>query len=196
MNSRNRLNSHGCVRVNNFIDKQTISVFSHYFENKIRIGEWVAKENRTPGFSKFGYYADPLTEVFLGIAQSSVEFITNKELIPTYSYARVYQPGEFLTMHRDRGSCEITVTINVAYKGRASPIYTKYDANDPEEHILEPGDALIYLGCKTDHWRPYLEKDQLIVQFMLHYVDKNGPNVKYAKDNRPNYGFGSKTRSQ
>lgn len=181
--------------VNEFIDKKTASMFSLYFQNKIRIGEW-RETNKQPVITKFGYYSEPLTEVFLQTHLNTVESITGLELDPTYSYARIYQSGEFLMPHIDRPACEVSVTVNVASMGGVFPIYMKYGQNATEEHILAPGDAVVYFGCKTEHWRPPLEEGQINVQFMLHYVNKKGPNAEYAKDHRPNFGFGLHTRSQ
>ena len=131
----------------------------------------------------------------LQASKDAVEAATGKTLIPTYSYTRVYQPGEELKPHVDRPSCEISVTVNVATKGRFSPIYIKYKNDAPQEHVLNPGDAVIYKGCDVVHWRKPLEAGQLNVQFMLHYVDKNGPNAEYAKDKRAKYGMSASVRS-
>ena len=71
----------------------------------------------------------------------------------------------------------------------------QYFTNYPKEYILKPGDAVIYKGCEAVHWRfPLEEDDQLVVQFMLHYVDKNGVNAVYAKDTRPEYGMSVETK--
>lgn len=188
---------HGCVLVKNFIDEQTITVVSQYFENKIRRGEWQETNERGVDFvSSYSYYADPLIEVLLQASKEAVEDATGKELIPTYSYSRIYQPGERLAPHIDRPACEVSVTVNVATKGEFSPIYTQYGQNDPEKHVLNPGDAVVYLGCDVMHWRQPLKDGQLNVQFMLHYVDKNGPKAEYAKDKRAAYGFDSVQRSK
>lgn len=194
MTDAEHFEKHGCVLVKNLVDEQTIAVVSQYFENKIRREEW--KESLSGGdpTSKYAYYADPLIEVILTASKEAVEDATGKELIPTYSYSRIYQPGEKLSPHVDRPACEISVTVNVATKGEFSPIYTQYGQNDPEKHVLNPGDAVIYMGCDVMHWRQPLKDGQLNVQFMLHYVDKNGPNAEYAKDKRIDYGFGSDKR--
>lgn len=186
---------HGYVRVNDFIDTQTISVISQYFENKIRRGLWKEIESSacrvTDKTSRYSYYADPLIEVILLSSKDAVENIIGKELIPTYSYSRIYQPGEKLSPHQDRPECEVSVTVNVANKGKISPIYMQYKDNDPEKHILSPGDAVVYKGCEAMHWRQPLNNDQLNVQFMLHYVYKNGTNAGLAKDGREMYGMPS-----
>jgi hypothetical protein len=114
--------TNGCVRVNNFIDPATISIVSRYLENKIVRGEWTESASKQDPTSRLAYYADPLIEVLLQECKTAVEEATGKTLIPTYSYARVYQPGEQLKPHVDRPACEISVTINVATKGSFSPI--------------------------------------------------------------------------
>lgn len=196
MTDAEHFEKHGCVLVKNFIDAQTIAVVSQYFENKIRRGEWKEFIGKGDPISRFSYYADPLVEVLLLASKEAVEDATGKELLPTYSYSRIYQAGEQLNPHVDRPSCEISVTVNVATKGEFSPIYTQYGQNDPEKHVLSPGDAVVYLGCDVMHWRQPLKDGQLNVQFMLHYVDKHGPHAEYAKDKRHNYGFESNKRSR
>lgn len=181
----------GCVQVNGFIDPETISTISQYFENKIKRGEWANSIDPT---SKLAYYADPLIEVLLLRCKDSVESVCGKELIPTYSYSRVYQSGEQLKPHIDRPSCEVSVTINVANKGEISPIYMQYANNPESKHMLNPGDAVIYKGCDATHWRLPMSPNQLNVQFMLHYVDKNGPYASYSKDRRPMYAMSPDTR--
>lgn len=196
MNNQEFFSTHGCVRVENFVDPQTILIVSQYFENKIRRGEWMEEVKGNDPTSKYFYYADPLIEILLQACKTAVEEAIGKELLPTYSYSRIYQPGEQLQPHVDRPACEISVTVNVATKGKFSPIYTQYGSNDPEKHILNPGDAVIYKGCEVMHWRQPLEEGQLNVQFMLHYVDKHGPHASYEKDKRLAYGFSSDKRGQ
>jgi hypothetical protein len=188
--------THGCVVVKEFLDSQTISIISQYFENKIRRGEWEEGSEGKHTVSKYFYYADPLVEVLLHQSKNAIEEVVGKELLPTYSYSRIYQPGEQLEPHTDRPSCEVSVTVNVAFSGEMSPIYMQYKHNDPEKHVLNPGDAVVYKGCETMHWRRPMKDNQLNVQFMLHYVDKNGPYAEFEKDKRPAYGMNSTTWSQ
>lgn len=196
MTDAEHFEKHGCVLIRNFIDKQTIAVVSQYFENKIRRQEWKEIISDGDPTSRLAYYADPLIEVLLQASKEAVEDATGKELLPTYSYSRIYQPGEKLSPHIDRPACEVSVTVNVATKGEFSPIYTQYGQNDPEKHVLNPGDAVVYMGCDVVHWRQPLKEGQLNVQFMLHYVNKNGPNAEHAKDKRLAFGMDSNARSQ
>jgi hypothetical protein len=182
----------GCVLVQGFLDPVTLQTVSSYLENKIKRQEW--REKIDDHVSKFSYYADPLIETILVSALPLVSETCGKELYPTYSYARVYQPGEELEPHVDRPSCEISVTVNVASKGRPSPIWMHYGNNDPHAYTLDPGDAVVYKGCEAKHWRDTLKPDQINVQFMLHYVDKFGPHLDRKYDARPSIGHSSDTR--
>lgn len=184
----------GCVQVNEFIDQDTIGTISQYLENKLKREEWTTKT--TDDTTKLCYYADPLIEILLVRCKESVEAVCGKELLPTYSYARIYQPGEDLKPHVDRPACEVSVTINVANKGELSPIYMQYGDNKESKHLLNPGDAVIYKGCEATHWRYMLKHDQLNVQFMLHYVDKNGPNAAHVYDTRPGYATPPDTKRE
>lgn len=182
----------GCVLVQEFLDPVTVKTISMYLENRIRRDEWRA--NIQDPITKFSYYADPLIETVLQASLSAVEEVCGKELYPTYSYARIYQPGEELEPHVDRPSCEISVTVNVASKGRPSPIWMHYGNNEPHSYTLNSGDAVVYKGCEAKHWRETLKSDQMNVQFMLHYVDKFGPHASRRHDARPNLGFPSESR--
>eukprot|EP00918_Siedleckia_nematoides_P004213 GHVU01009446.1.p2 GENE.GHVU01009446.1~~GHVU01009446.1.p2 ORF type:complete len:195 (+),score=12.96 GHVU01009446.1:844-1428(+) len=187
--------SDGYVKVESLVDAQTIKTISQYFENKINRGEWKAKtEVLENDASKLGYYADPLIEVILKQCLPAIEEQTGLELEPTYSFSRVYQEGEELTPHTDRPSCEISATINVACTGDIWPIWMQYEDNDPVKCMLESGDAVIYKGCEVTHWRRKLPKGHINVQFMLHYVDKNGPNAEYKFDKREALGLDSSAR--
>jgi hypothetical protein len=185
----------GYCKVKNLVDTQTIKTISQYFENKIHRGEWLARTELQNGdASKLGYYADPLIEVLLKQCLPVVEKHTGLSLEPTYSFSRVYQGGEELTPHTDRPSCEVSATINVACTSDIWPIWMQYKDNDPVKCMLEPGDSVIYKGCEVTHWRRKLPKGHINVQFMLHYVDKNGPYAQYKFDKREALGLDSSAR--
>lgn len=192
MTKPEQFEQYGCVLVEGFLDPLTVQTISMYMENKIRRTEWQGE--KTDPVTKLAYYADPLIETVLQASLPLVAETCGKELDPTYSYMRVYQPGEELEPHVDRPSCEISVTVNVASKGAPSPIWMHYKDNKPHAYTLNPGDAVVYKGCEAKHWRNPFEADQLNVQFMLHYVDKHGLHAGRKFDTRPNLGFSSDTR--
>lgn len=96
-------------------------------------------------------------------------------VLPTYSYIRVYQSGDDLKRHSDRDSCEISVTLNL--EGDCDwPIYIQRPDGTTASVTMQPGDAMLYLGCRADHWRDPIPGTKCI-QVFLHYVDSDGPKA-------------------
>lgn len=189
--------TNGCVVVKNFIDPTTIKTISQYMENKLRLNQW---DKRSGAFtyednpSAFAFYADPLIETLLQDSVSAIEEVTGLELYPTYSYSRVYLKGDELTPHVDRPSCEISATVHVATVGKPWPIWMKVPGKDPIKVEMGPGDAVVYKGCEVTHWRDKMVDTDVNVQFMIHFVNKNGPNAEYKWDKRPGLGHPANER--
>jgi hypothetical protein len=101
--------------------------------------------------------------------------LLGEDVLPTYSYARVYKNGAVLERHRDRAACEISITLNLS-KNNDWPIYFQRPDNSETKVELNPGDAVLYLGCQADHWRNKFEGSEHI-QLFLHYVRANGPKA-------------------
>ena len=161
------------------------------------------KDQQVPG--SYAKYADRLMEILLVKTIPIMKAKTNLDLIPTYSYTRLYRTGNILNRHKDRPSCEISTTINLG--GDLWPIFIdptgsnnvvdeyqgimKPDAPKGVRIDLKPGDMIIYSGCELEHWRePFQGK--LCGQVFLHYNHANG---QFAKDNlydkRPMLGIPS-----
>lgn len=112
-----------------------------------------------------------------------VSRLIEEEVLPTYAYGRIYQPGEMLKRHRDRDACEISLTVNLQQSGKAWPISIQKPNNEEVSLNLRPGDAMLYLGCVADHWREQFEGESY-VQVFLHYVLANGSRAYAFFDNR------------
>lgn len=110
----------------------------------------------------------------------SIELVVGEELLPTYSYARLYSNGDELLKHSDRPACEVSVTIQLGRSHHyAWPIYmggVRYD--------IAEGDGVIYRGCDIEHWREVCNgpTDYYSGQLFLHYVRKNGVYADQAGD--------------
>lgn len=113
---------------------------------------------------------------------SHVSELLGEEVLPTYTYARVYKYGSVLQRHRDRPACEISFTLNLE-KDVDWPIYFQRPDGSETSVELNPGDAILYLGCQADHWRNKFE-GQEHVQVFLHYVRANGPKAWAFFDKR------------
>jgi hypothetical protein len=141
----------------------------------------------------YSHYADFVMETLLMKVLSKMQQETGLELVPTYSYARIYKKGDILKRHKDRPSCEISTTIHLG--GNKWPIFIdgtgsdnvideyknihKPNAPKGTKVLLDVGDMLVYSGCELEHWREPLEGDNC-AQVFLHYNHLNG---KFAKSN-------------
>lgn len=187
----------GYAVVRNFISEADASVISRYMEYALKGALYIKRGDGTgpDDSSEYARYADPLMEVMLVSSREAVEAVVGKELLPTYSYSRVYVEGDELKRHADRPSCEYSVTINVACDGEPWPIWMQDGDIEPTKVILSPGDAVIYKGCDVHHWRNKMTHARVNVQFMLHYVDKHGPFAEHQWDKRLGAGHPSVWRS-
>lgn len=112
-----------------------------------------------------------------------------RELYPTYSYARLYEPDEELVNHVDREACEISATITLGFDDKCWPIYMgdSMEKDNASEIIMEVGDAVLYKGMEKYHWRDKF-KGKWQAQVFLHYVDKNGQYADWKYDKRDALG--------
>lgn len=143
-------------------------------------------------------YADLLMESILMSLHPKIEYITGLTLIPTYSYYRVYRPGNELKPHTDRPACEISATVSFGRNYNGADDYNWGMFVEGKEIVLEPGDAIIYKGCDVKHWREKFSASQFSyhVQGFYHFVDANGPHKDHALDKRNFIGEPKKQTSK
>ena len=151
----------------------------------------------------YSHYADQVMETLLVKMLPVMKEHTGLDLVPTYSYARLYKNGDILRRHKDRPSCEISTTLNLG--GDPWPIFIDgtgadsvideykqiHKPNAPEgtKVLLEVGDMLVYSGCELEHWREPFQ-GQVCGQVFLHYNHRNGPFAeKNLFDKRPLLGI-------
>ena len=170
--SANSFSRDGFAVVKNFIDKE----FAFFLYNFIKIkanaisyklevapeyykNEWDGEftDPQAPGV--YGCYGDPVMDTLLTSKLLEMNKYVGRNLIPTYSYYRLYQKGSDLKRHRDRKSCDVSGTL---FLGQDStnlnhpyswPIYIENKQDEEVPIYLTPGDILLYRGCDLDHWR-------------------------------------------
>jgi len=197
MEHRELFSKNSYVKVENLMDKDMSKIAGQYalfsalnsFEPESLI------TGQVPG--SHGVYADCLMESILLHLKPKIETITGLNLIPSYSYYRMYEPGHILRRHRDRVQCEISATITLAFNYNDTPSDHKWplklrDNNGEEKEIrLEVGEGLVYKGVELEHWRDEFiaGKNSVHVQLFLHYLDADGPYKKFKYDERPEIGL-------
>ena len=158
-------------------------------------------DQQIPGaYSKYG---DWVMETLLMFMIPIMKQRTGLDLIPTYSYTRLYEKGNKLQRHKDRPSCEVSTTLHLG--GEEWPIFLDPSGQtfviDQFKEIHKPGapkgirvdlkigDMLIYAGCDLEHWREPFQGN-VCSQVFLHYNHAKGPFAKTnLLDGRPLLGI-------
>ena len=169
--------------VKNFLTKEEIGLLKDYAILRHRHNTSEFDDAQSNNVADFATYADPIMESLLLQKKTLMEQETGINLLPTYSFWRMYTKFSDLPKHKDRPSCEISTTVNIASDGTAWPIFM-----DGKPLHLQSGDAAIYLGMELTHWREEFKGDWC-AQVFLHYVDKDGPHASFVKDKREHWGM-------
>ena len=191
MSTQQYFENNGYVVLTEALNEQQCKELTQYMFNLHQEGK-LTQDDQCP--QSDAIYGDPVFDKLLADFTKPIGDSVGKQLIPTYTYARIYRPGEILKKHKDRPSCEISATMTLGFDAKFNwPIYFNEEKEIPV--ILEPGDLAVYKGCEICHWRkPF--KGNWHVQVFLHYVDANGPYKDHAFDGRPNLGIDAETKMQ
>ena len=190
----------------------------NYFLLKRDAVAWMYKNNYlsefTPGFgtwkdeqvpNTYSQYGDFFMETLMMKVLPVMQERTEMNLIPCYTYARIYKKGDILHRHKDRPSCEISTTLHLGgdlwpifldptganniLSGRETTTVIKPNAPQGIPVSLEVGDMLVYSGCELEHWREPFEGEHC-AQVFLHYNNIDGPFGTQNKfDKRPLLGI-------
>ena len=166
----------------------------------------------TPGFgtwedkqvpNTYSIYGDMFMETLMMKVLPIMQQRTDMNLIPCYTYTRVYKKGDILHRHKDRPSCEISTTLHLGGEPWTiflDPTGANYVVDEYKQiHkpnapkvipiTLEVGDMLVYSGCDLEHWREPFEGEHC-AQVFLHYNNVDGPFGTQNKfDKRPLLGI-------
>jgi hypothetical protein len=171
----------GYIILPGLVAQETAAFLWQYLRMKAVYGLIARHDRAVP--SAVSAYGDGAFEALLETARPRVEAATGLALHPSFSYVRLYRRGDALRRHRDRPSCEVSISINLGQIPDAPwPIHIA-GKGDEAEALLMPGDALLYRGIEMSHWRDAYEGEQL-GQAFLHYVDRNGPHAALKYDGR------------
>ena len=202
--------------IKNAVSYELANFVFNYFLLKRDAVDWMYKNNITHDTGLHGtwndeqipntysHYADQVMETLLVKMLPVMSKETGLNLLPTYSYARIYKKGDELKRHKDRPSCEISTTLNLG--GDPWPIFLDPTGSDNINNktkeilpnapkgtkvLLEVGDMLVYSGCELEHWRKPFDGN-ICGQVFLHYNHVNGPFAEKNRfDGRPMLGLPS-----
>jgi hypothetical protein len=156
-------------------------------------------DTQVPG--DFCLYGDPIFDDLLEELLPKFEEAIGEELVPTYSYHRLYTTGSTLGRHTDRKACDYSVTLTLGndlsnidkntYPDYKWAMWVKENGIDTPVPIGVT-EAIVYRGMFIEHWREEFHGKNH-AQVFLHYNKKHdGENEMY--DNRPFLGLGKRTK--
>ena len=116
--------------------------------------------------------------------QPILEKIVGEELLPTYWFMTTYYNKSFMSRHKDKQTCEISVSMNLESSVDWELKLT--DLQGINRKLITPvGSGVAYMGYDLYHWRSPLncDGDKKYTQLFLHFVKKHGEYSIYAYDN-------------
>ena len=145
----------------------------------------------------YGYRYKPMIPFLWGLTPTMCE-ITGLDLLPTYNFFRLYQEGDVLRVHSDRGACEHSLSLTLAYGDdkvwdfqvereaidQAKPFADDFGGGDHATIAMKPGDAVLYRGVTHRHGRIHPNPNRWSAHMFLHWVDRNGPFRDAAFDGK------------
>jgi predicted 2-oxoglutarate/Fe(II)-dependent dioxygenase YbiX len=198
------------VHLEGFLDKENCRELTEALKAEIETRGWFDKQCPTSKSIRDSVTFDKLLVDLL----PHFEEASGLKLLPTYAYARWYEPGEILKIHRDRPSCEVSATLTLGFDGDVWPIFIGHPSGEPTsfrrvdeaKNIVHAknvskismgvGDAVLYRGCEMYHWRDEYSEGRWQAQVFLHYVDANGPHAEWVYDKRGKLNLPSDTPNE
>ena len=172
------------------IEKFIPSFFSLYLRNYFTLrvqNDNLGGDEQAP--NSHSVYGDPAFDMVMAMSTEDIGKIVGKNLIPQYTYARIYKNGSDLKIHSDRPECQYSVTLSLGGEyEKPWPIWIKDYAGNMNEVPLDVGDCVVYHGTELEHWRDKFEGN-MQYQLFMHYVDAEGEFKDRVFDGRPNLGL-------
>jgi hypothetical protein len=161
----------------NFLPQDRAKNLSEEFKEYSKLNPKSGDPQVPNAYAAYNYisFLELLCEKTYDISKSIGETV-----LPTYSYARIYGNQCDLKPHIDRESCEVSLTVHLD-GDEPWHIWIETPSGDEKGVLLNPGDAMVYFGTMSRHWRnPY--QGNYYTQLFLHYVRSRGKYVNHYFD--------------
>ncbi|HKX10819.1 MAG TPA: hypothetical protein VJN67_21655 [Stellaceae bacterium] len=159
--------------VREILPEEILDYLKGYYRLLIAKNRFTRGDNQCP--SSLRLYGDLGLDAMLEWIKPEMCRLTDLDLVPTYSYTRVYSQGEILKPHTDRPACEISLTISIRIPPGCPRSVLWLNPGVPIGIEMQEGDGLIYAGCEIEHWREPIPQPGYI-QLFLHFIRRDGSN--------------------
>lgn len=168
------------IKISNLLPKDFCEFFTHVLLRKSSQQDNVTDNQVPTCLSTMDH--EIMFETVLERIWPTIESVVKEELLPTYAFSRLYHNGDELPQHTDRPACEVSLSVQLGRSHHYSwPIFVGGNRFD-----LGEGDAVVYFGCDTPHWREKCDgpENYYSGQVFFHFVRKNGPYADQAGDSQ------------
>jgi hypothetical protein len=152
---------------------------------------------KRPAFDVSAQFFEPMTFFLWGLTPAISELV-GRDLLPTYTYFRIYRGGDTCLVHSDRPSSEHGISLTLDYsddmvwdlqigKQRIDslhPLGEDFGTMEYESIGMEMGDAVLYRGSQHAHGRITPNPNAWSAHLFLFYVDRDGPYRDHAFDGK------------
>jgi hypothetical protein len=177
----------GFVVARDFVEKETCALLREYVEQQLKLDMIEPACGGAKG--SYGEYSTALGETLLNLLVPRVEAVVGRRVSPTFSFLRIYAPGEDLTQHLDRDACEVCVSLHFARWADGdqdtSGGWALYCNGEPL--ACELADAVVFKGSQVKHWRQPRNGSAWGI-LSLHYIYSEGSHTAEKYDRRAMLG--------
>ncbi|MEG3165595.1 hypothetical protein U1701_13430 [Sphingomonas sp. PB2P19] len=144
----------------------------------------------------YGYHYPPMLGLLWGLTPFVADAL-GRDLLPSYSYFRIYREGDICRVHTDRPSCEHSLSLTLDYSDGVpwpldigtghiavpQPVVTEgFDADAFVATEMMPGDGILYQGVHRRHGRVTPNPNGWSAHLFLHWVERGGRYAEFAFD--------------
>jgi hypothetical protein len=137
-------------------------------------------------------------EFFLWGLTPIMSQLVGRDLLPSYTYFRIYLKGDICRVHSDRPSSEFGLSMTLEYSDdqcwdlqlgteridSLHPLSDDFGTMDYASVKMGVGDAVLYQGSHYAHGRIQPNPNAWSAHLFLFFVDRDGPYRKHAFDEK------------
>ncbi|WP_394831632.1 hypothetical protein LVJ94_34475 [Pendulispora rubella] len=173
---RDGLKTDGYVVVRNVLSPLQVAAMRRHFRTLHASGNFTSYEVPSLG-ARDGIYCDFVSVLFQDQLTRFIGKVVDEPIKPSFTWHFHYRDRAVLTRHIDRPQCRWNVSLAVdsnADASRAGAWSLHFETDQGAHSVrLGPGDAVVYSGTDTPHWREPLPEGHTAGVICLHYVSAN-----------------------
>jgi hypothetical protein len=171
---RDRLARLGYLVLPGLVPPTIAAPLRHYVRSLHREGYFMPRDPQVPDGRREIIHNEPVVRALHQRLAGIVSNMAGESLKPSYSVLAHYAPGAVLRRHVDRAQCAWNVSLAVDQSPEVDadqlwPLCFEV-AGAVHEARLAPGDAAIYRGTGTPHWRPAQPDGHTSMFVFFHFV--------------------------